>query len=188
MFLDLEGFTPFAAGRPAREAAAYLARVFACAGPIVEDEGGVIDKYTGDGLLAFWGAPGHQPDHAARALRAAERLRAAWSGSVSRDAPAGPRIRVGLHTGPVLVGDVGFEGRVDFTLVGRHVNTAERAQGVLRGTEPDAPIVVGATQAFLRAAKRQPDWLHVVAPQTKGGSAPGDGDAADGSGAERQWA
>ena len=71
MFADLEGFTAFSRERAADAVAAYLNDVFGLIGPIVEASGGVIDKYTGDGMLAFWGAPDTQPDHPLRASASA---------------------------------------------------------------------------------------------------------------------
>ncbi|MEM9107001.1 MAG: adenylate/guanylate cyclase domain-containing protein, partial [Pseudomonadota bacterium] len=63
MFIDMEGFSEFARSHTAKEAADVLNRVFGLIGPVIEAHGGVIDKYTGDGLMAFWGAPDDQPDH-----------------------------------------------------------------------------------------------------------------------------
>ena len=159
LMLDLQGFTPFAARSTPRAAADALAAVFERAGPLIEAEDGVIDKYTGDGLLAFWGAPGDQPDHAERALRAVTRIRETWS----VDPPAAPRARIGLHSGTSLVGDVGFEGRVDFTLIGRVANTVERTQAALRTVDPGGPLVIGGSAAFLAAiGEAAPHWLHRV--------------------------
>ncbi|WP_052500899.1 adenylate/guanylate cyclase domain-containing protein, partial [Jannaschia aquimarina] len=148
MFLDLEGFTRFAGGRPAAEVAHHLSGLFEAAGPLIEAEGGVIDKYTGDGLMAFWGAPEAQPDHAERALRAARRLAERLPGVLGD----GPRARIGLHSGPALVGDIGFAGRVDYTLTGETVNVAQRVEAALRGVAPEARAVIGASAATLSRA------------------------------------
>src|SRR5690606_35174704 len=64
MFCDLEGYTSYARGRPATETAAYLNALLARVGPAIESAGGTIDKYMGDGLMAFWGAPDPSSDHA----------------------------------------------------------------------------------------------------------------------------
>lgn len=145
MFLDMEGFTPFAAARSAEETAQHLATLFAVAGPVIEAHDGVIDKYTGDGLMAFWGAPAAQPDHAAQSLRAAIALTRCLPPALGD----GPRIRIGLHSGRALVGDIGFEGRVDYTLTGDTVNMAQRTEAALRGLAPEDPVVLGATMAVL---------------------------------------
>lgn len=151
MFADLEGFTAFSKGRDAGEVAAHLNDLFGLIGPILEASGGVIDKYTGDGLLAFWGAPDPQPDHAARACHAAAEIARAMDQRAATGAEAFPRLRLGLHTGPVVVGNIGFPGRIDYTLVGETVNAAERTEAALRGIEPDRPIVIAVTEAVLKA-------------------------------------
>ncbi len=149
MFADLEGFTRFADGRAAGEVAAHLNEVFGLIGPIVEASGGVIDKYTGDGMLAFWGAPDAQPDHAHRACSAAAEIaQAVEQRAASAPAPM-PRLRIGLHCGLSIVGNIGFPGRIDYTLVGDTVNVAERTQTALRGIQPDRAAVIGATPEVL---------------------------------------
>ncbi|MGP1395610.1 MAG: adenylate/guanylate cyclase domain-containing protein [Inquilinaceae bacterium] len=154
MFVDLEGFTDFSRARGAGDVAAYLNEIFGLIGPIVETSGGVIDKYTGDGLLAFWGAPDAQPDHAARACHAAADIARALRRRADRDGGGGPRLRIGLHSGSAIVGNIGFPGRIDYTLVGDTVNIAERTQAALRGVRPDLPAVIGATQEVLDAQDR----------------------------------
>lgn len=151
MFADLEGFTGFSKGRDATEVAAHLNDLFGLIGPILEASGGVIDKYTGDGLLAFWGAPDPQPDHAARACRAAAEIAIAIGQRAEEINGTFPRLRLGLHTGPVVVGNIGFPGRIDYTLVGDTVNTAERTEAALRGIEPDRAIVIAVSEAVLKA-------------------------------------
>ena len=155
MFADLEGFTKFSRGRDAAEVAAELNRVFGLIGPIVEASGGVIDKYTGDGLLAFWGAPDAQPDHALRACRAAAEIARVVERRAQRraetDKTPRPRLRIGLHSGPAVVGDIGFPGRINYTLVGDTVNLAERTESALRGVQPERPAVIGATRETLDA-------------------------------------
>ncbi len=148
LFMDMEGFTHFAAGRSAPATAAHLSRIFAIAGPMIERHGGVIDKYTGDGLMAFWGAPEAQSDHAARALRTAAELTRVLPAVIA----GGPRVRIGLHAGPAVVGDIGFPGRVDYTLTGDTVNVAQRIEAAVRGLHPSDPVIVGASQAVLDRA------------------------------------
>lgn len=152
MFADLEGFTAFSQGRDAGSVAAHLNDLFGAIGPILEQSGGVIDKYTGDGLLCFWGAPDRQPDHAARACRAAAEIALVMERRVGGQDNHFPRLRIGLHTGPVVVGNIGFPGRIDYTLIGETVNVTERIEASLRGVEPQRACVIAATQAVLDAA------------------------------------
>lgn len=151
MFIDLEGFTGFARGRAADEVAAHLNAVFALVGPIIEASGGVIDKYTGDGLLAFWGAPDEQPDHALRACRAAAEVARALEAGEGETAGEAPRMRIGLHCGAAIVGNIGFAGRINYTLVGDTVNVAQRTESALRGVAAERCVVIGATAAVLEA-------------------------------------
>lgn len=165
MFLDVEGFTPFAAEREAGEAAAFLARLFRIVGPAIEETGGVIDKYTGDGLLAFWGAPDEQPDHATRAVAAARAIERAvtpvWNGA--------PRLRVGLHSGEAIVGETGFPGRMDYTIAGRTVNAADRVQEALRRVAPGRTVVIGASEATLARLPEPPALDPAPRPHTETG-------------------
>ncbi len=151
MFADLEGFTAFSRGRTASEVADHLNEVFGLIGPIIEATDGVIDKYTGDGLLAFWGAPDTQPDHAHRACSAAVDIVRALEARADERGARTPRLRIGLHTGPAIVGNIGFPGRINYTLVGDTVNVAERTQAALRGIQPNRPAVLAATHEVLAA-------------------------------------
>jgi class 3 adenylate cyclase len=160
LFMDLAGYTAFSEGRNAAEVASYLNGVFARIGPVIEELGGTIDKYTGDGLLAVWGAPTPDADHARRAFEAARRMHDIMSGffaeALARD-PRSCRMRIGLHSGRVLAGDLGFLGRMDFTVVGRTVNTAQRTQAALKGRMGEDPVAIAVTLATLTAIGTS-DW------------------------------
>ena len=99
---------------------------------IVFDEGGTLDKYIGDALMAFWGAPVDQPDHALRACRPAlrfleelEELRRRWR----ERGPARVRHRRGHQHRPMIVGNMGSDVRFDYTVMGDAVNLASRLEG-----------------------------------------------------------
>jgi class 3 adenylate cyclase len=133
MFTDIVGFTALAEGLPAREVAAFLNRHFALLGACVEAEGGTIDKFMGDGLMAFWGAPERLEDPAVRACRAALAMARAIEADNHRRAAVGEPavwIRVGIHTGPVVVGDIGAPGRINYTIVGDTVNAGQRLESL----------------------------------------------------------
>jgi adenylate cyclase len=150
LFMDLANYTGFSDGRSAREVASYLNDIFAETGPLIEATGGTIDKYTGDGLMAVWGAPVTDPDHVRAAWGAAisilERLTPLTAARLKNDITS-CRIRIGLHTGRVLAGSLGFEGRIDYTVVGRTVNIAQRCQAALKGRMGDAPVALAITEA-----------------------------------------
>lgn len=149
LFMDLAGYTAFSDGRSAEEVARYLNGIFARVGPIIEAGGGTIDKYTGDGLLAVWGAPTPDPDHAVRAWRVAHLIRDEMGRVLEEMLKADPRscrMRIGLHSGRVLAGDLGFDGRTDYTVVGRTVNLAQRTQAALKGDMGGAVVALGLSE------------------------------------------
>ena len=131
MFTDILDFTPLSEGMTAPETAAFLNDHFSLIASSVEQEGGTVDKFTGDGVMAIWGAPESYDDVADRACRASlsikeklERFNEAWS-----SATMGPvRVRIGLHLGRVVVGNIGSPTRINYTVVGDPVNVAERLQ------------------------------------------------------------
>jgi len=131
MFTDITGFTRFSETLPADQTAQMLNTHFGMLGRAVEAEAGTIDKYIGDALMAFWGAPEAQPDGAERACRAARAIASEIARDNDRRRAAGDppiRVRVGLHSGPAVVGDIGFPGRINYTLVGDTVNACQRIE------------------------------------------------------------
>lgn len=145
MFTDIAGFTGLAGELEADELAAFLNHHFAIQAKAIEAEGGIIDKYIGDSIMAFWGAPDDQPDHAARAVRAATRMSDAIAAeNRAREGEDRPRIgvRIGIHSGPVVAGNIGAPGRINYTLVGDTVNVAQRLEGLGREVDPDAPVIL----------------------------------------------
>ena len=131
MFTDIPGFTTLSEQLSATEVANLLNDHFTLVAGCVEAEEGTIDKYIGDSVMAFWGAPSKQPDHAARAIRAAlaiaETVRA--DNAIRRtDGRQEVRIRIGIHSGPALAGNIGAPGRINYTLVGDTVNAANRIE------------------------------------------------------------
>ena len=163
LFMDLEGYTRYSEGRPAAAVGAYLNGVFGCVGPVVEAYGGSIDKYTGDGLMAVWGAPVADSNHSRRAWEAALATVAVLRDHLAAERAADPgtcRVRFGLHCGRVLAGDIGFSGRMDYTVIGRTVNTAQRTQAALRNKMGDDDIALAVTGTFVRSLALPADRLH----------------------------
>lgn len=126
MFADLTGFTAFSDRVEPAEAVALLNEVFAAAVPVVRAAGGTIVQFAGDAMMVIWNAPNPQPDHACLAARAAIGLQRATAHFA--DEPAHPRFRVGLNTGPALVGNIGTAELKDFTAIGDTTNLAARFQ------------------------------------------------------------
>jgi class 3 adenylate cyclase len=148
LFTDIVGFSSIAEGRQAAKVAALLNRHFGLLGTIIDQEGGTIDKYIGDSVMAFWGAPLDQEDSADRAVRAAQRIAQKLHIDNQRRGRKGLkplRIRIGIHKGPALVGNIGAPGRVNYTLVGDTVNVAQRLEQFGREIDDglsDAIIVI----------------------------------------------
>lgn len=145
LFTDIVGFTPLSETMPAGETASLLNDHFALLATCIDDEGGTIDKFIGDALMAFWGAPDPQADHAARACRAAAAIiRAVEADNTTRRANglAPLRVRIGIHSGPVVVGNIGAPGRINFTIVGDTVNTAQRLEALAKDLDDGADVTV----------------------------------------------
>jgi adenylate cyclase len=142
LFADLEGFTSFADGRPPYEVIAMLNEYWGIAVPVVvEQHGGVIERFAGDAVLVIFNADGSQPDHAQRAARAALDLQARCL-ELSERHPNWPRLRAGVNTGPAVVGHVGAAQQRSFTAIGDTTNVAARLQAAAR---PGEVVVAAAT-------------------------------------------
>lgn len=131
LFTDIVGFSGIAQRLSPRRLAAFLNRHFSLLGGHIVAEGGSIDKYIGDSIMAFWGAPEAQEDHALRAVRAAQRISARLTTDNARRARKGlapVRVRIGIHSGRAIAGNIGAPGRINYTLVGDTVNIAQRLE------------------------------------------------------------
>lgn len=133
LFTDIQGFTRLSERMSAEEVASFLNGHFALMSRCIEEEGGTIDKYIGDGLMAFWGAPDDASDHALRAVRAALAIREAVKANGAKT-----RIRVGIHTGPAVAGNIGGADRLNYTIVGDTVNIAARLEGACKALAAEA--------------------------------------------------
>ena len=141
MFMDVRNFTAFAARFDAGEVVATLNCLFDLAVPIIARHGGRIDKFVGDGLLAVFGAPRRHADHACRAVEAALEIERAYGEQFDGDLEIG----IGIDSSPVVAGNVGGGGRLDFTVIGNAVNTAARVEAATR-TTGDTILISEATR------------------------------------------
>ena len=131
MFTDIVGFTTASQKLTPHDTADFLNHHFGLLAAEIEKTGGTLDKYMGDAVMAFWGAPDDQPDHAERACHAALAIAAAMDADNRLRVAAGKppvRLRIGLHSGPAIVGNIGAPGRVNYTLIGDTVNLANRLE------------------------------------------------------------
>ncbi|MEQ1953995.1 adenylate/guanylate cyclase domain-containing protein [Mesorhizobium sp. CN2-181] len=144
LFADLPGFTELTEQLgPGVEP--HLTSFLTLAVDAIHAEGGTVDKFIGDAVMAIWNAPNELPDHAARACRAAAAIRAAMHArpAISPDRDE-IRVRIGINTGTALVGNVGSVERLSYTAIGDTVNLASRLVGVAK--EHGVEIVIsGAT-------------------------------------------
>jgi class 3 adenylate cyclase len=153
MFTDLAGFSRMAENMTADECAQFLNRHLSLLTACIEAEGGTVDKFIGDAVMAFWLVAPNASDPASAplaAVRAALAIRAGIRAeNAARNVPL--RVRVGMHTGRVIIGNIGTPTRLNFTLVGKTVNIAQRVEAKAKQVLPDADvsILVSATTATL---------------------------------------
>lgn len=135
MFADVVAFTPMTNALPPEQVVTILNELFTIVTEIVFRNGGTVDKFIGDCVMALWGAPNDDENHARNAVRAAEEI-AAWLeiGNASWTERFGVSIRLamGLNTGEAVVGNVGSESRMEYTAIGDVVNVAARLEAVAR--------------------------------------------------------
>lgn len=145
LVLDVRDFSAFAESRSPREVVAALNRLYELTVPIIARHGGHVDKFVGDGLMATFGAPVREPDHADRAVASAVEI----VETLERRGEGPLGIGIGISSGTVLVGSVGGGGRLDFTAIGDAVNVATRVEAATRRTG-DPILVSEATKRLLR--------------------------------------
>jgi adenylate cyclase len=153
LFADLRSFTSFSESRPPDQVVEVLNRYFGEMTDAIMDHGGTLVSYMGDGIMAVFGAPLDQADHADRALAAAQEMVGprleAFNGWI-RDQGLGDgfRIGVGVNSGEVMTGQVGSERRVEYTAIGDTTNTASRIEAMTKGSAHQL-LVSGTTRGLL---------------------------------------
>jgi adenylate cyclase len=184
LFVDIVGFTQMAE-RMAPESVVTLlrrfhermtAQIFAC--------GGTVEKYIGDAIFALWGLPEADGRDAGNALRCADAMLAAleaWNGERMASGEAPLAIGIGLHHGPAVIGDVGSEQSLSFTVIGDTVNTASRLQALTRSLA--TPLVVSDALVAAVAASPGADGAGLLGGLEDRGEQPVRGR----SGAVRLW-
>jgi adenylate cyclase len=151
MFADIVGFTARCESLPPEEVAAFLNQFFSLAADAIFEFGGTLDKFIGDAVMAFFGAPLPQADHAERAVRSALALMAsldAWNRDRAAARADPIQVRVAIHSGPVVVGDIGSAKRVDYTVLGNTVNIAARLEEYV--AVPGSVVIGETTHAAVK--------------------------------------
>ncbi|MCR9214068.1 MAG: hypothetical protein NXI13_10140 [Proteobacteria bacterium] len=157
MFTDIVSFTPQAEGMNSTEVADFLNHHFQLVTACIEEEGGTVDKFIGDAVMAFWGAPELQEDQAARACRSALAIRDAIRADNDERVENGllpVHMRIGIHSGPLVVGNIGSQGRINYTVVGDTVNIAQRMEQLGKTLEQglQSDILTLITDATFKSA------------------------------------
>ena len=151
LIADMEGYTAHTAALPLDEAAKLTVDFLECLTQPVLETGGTLDKYTGDGVVAFWGAPIPSACHATQALTACREILCAVAAFNERritNGLPGVRVRIGIESGQVLAGDLGTSLRSTYTAVGDCINLAAKLEQAARHLPVDAVIGPG-TAALL---------------------------------------
>jgi class 3 adenylate cyclase len=147
-FSDIENFTTWSEYLDPEELIGVMARYFAGMTEIIHRHQGTVDKYIGDAIMAFWNAPTELDDHAFHACAAAlecQHFQRQLNEELARDGLAEINTRIGLNSGEVIVGNVGYEQRLNYTALGDHVNLASRLEGLNKYY--DTNIIVSANTA-----------------------------------------
>jgi adenylate cyclase len=168
LFADLRGFTTLSEKLPPAELLGLLNRYLDRMSAEIEKQGGIIDKFIGDAIMALFGAPVGQADAADRALAAASameralielnrELAAEAAANPSRGLPTGLALGIGVNTARVVAGNIGTQRRLNYSVIGDGVNVAARLQSLTRTTEYRTNIITSAaTLAALREGERFP--------------------------------
>jgi class 3 adenylate cyclase/tetratricopeptide (TPR) repeat protein len=183
MFCDMEGFTPLSEQLGPEEAYSIMDKVYEILIHKVHDYGGTVNEMTGDGIMALFGAPIALEDAPQRAIRsslAIHREMAKYSNQLQQERKDIPplKMRIGLHTGPVVVGTLGNDLRVEFKAVGDTVNLASRIEGLARaGTTWVSEETFKLTEGFfgfealgnrnIKGKQASVNVYQVIAPSTR---------------------
>lgn len=176
IFTDLVGFTGMSEHMTAQETADVLNEHFALVTACIEAHGGIVDKFIGDAVMAVWGAIKRDENHAKHACAAVKAISVAMAADNARRAMLGKpilRMRVGIHSGPAVVGNIGAPGRINYTVVGDTVNTAQRLEQLGHDHQsPDCNVVALASADTVAAADLDPKPPVIGRVTVKGRSEP----------------
>jgi adenylate cyclase len=173
LFSDIRGFTSYSEDRTPEEVIEVLNRYLTVMSDVILDHGGTLIAYMGDGIMATFGAPTEQVDHADRALAAAQEMAGRALAEVNDWLRARGsldfKIGIGLNSGPVMAGNVGSERRMEYTTIGDTTNTASRLESMTKGSEHTIFLADSVRQMLTRA---RDDLVRVDAMRVRGKDEP----------------
>jgi adenylate cyclase len=159
LFSDIRGFTSMSERMEPEAVVSFLNDYLQRMVDIVFDEGGIVDKFIGDAVMAVFGAPFPKPDDAVRAVRAGHRMLEEVDRFNEEQAKIGGvhiRIGIGIHTGPVIAGNIGSDKKMEYTVIGDSVNIASRVESLCKEHKTEFLITQGCYDATRRRIAVRP--------------------------------
>ncbi len=163
MFTDLISFTKMSENLAPSDTANMLNKHFGLLNSCIEKTDGTLDKYIGDAVMAFWGAPEKQEDHALRACEAAMCIVDKMA-----EEDTGLRMKIALHSGPLIVGNIGAPGRMNYTVIGDTVNTCSRIEKLAGDLDDGSKVVILISELVAEAVKSRFEIVPAGEFQVKG--------------------
>ncbi len=175
MFTDLANFTEGAESLDAAAITALLNEHFELISHHITLSHGTVDKYLGDGVMAFWGAPESDDDHAAHAIEAGIAIKQAFEAQCEQRRAAGSpclQLRIGIHSGRAIVGNIGGDDRTNYTVIGHTVNVANRIEQLCKSLIESDDAIISVSSECYEAAGQPAQFKAVGAHVVRGSSKP----------------
>lgn len=175
LFADIRGFTAMSESLSPIDVATLLNSFRDRAARAIEQHGGIVDKFIGDGVMCVFGVPEPRNADARAALSAAEDLLGLtrrWSAERSREGHPPIRVGIGVHFGTVFAGVLGYEGRLEFTVIGDAVNVAQRVEALTKEIGVDLLVTEEVLQAAFGDGLNFSGWLFIRPEPLRGRASP----------------